>query len=295
VAALSEWGVVAAQLLFTEQGAANGTSSAIDDVIAHSIGYDQPLAVVHPAFGAKEMAAGRIEGDVVVVGGLGGARMKDADAQALVLARGEDGAQLGIVVPVSCLRTTQVGGIDPSLGLVRVPDAEVPRTAWIESRPANGAVAVAAARVAIGFELVGASRTLLRLACEHALNRVQFGRPIAGFQAVRHRLADVYVAIESAQAALEATCSDAGMPGFDRLCAAHAAMAKALAGLAARTAARHAQQVLGGMGFTTEHALNNYLRRVLVLDEMFASARVLTDEIGRRALAERHLPIDLPL
>ena len=69
-----------------------------------------------------------------------------------------------------------------------------------------------------------------------------------------------------------------------------AAVAKALAGHAAHTAARHGQQVLAGIGFTTEHPLQRYVRRVLVLDELFGSSRSLTREIGRQLIEARRLP-----
>ena len=63
--------------------------------------------------------------------------------------------------------------------------------------------AVALAQLAVAHALVGASRTMLELARVHALERIQFGQPIAAFQAVRHRLADTLVAIEAADAALD--------------------------------------------------------------------------------------------
>ena len=85
------------------------------------------------------------------------------------------------------------------------------------------------------------------------------------FQAVRHRLADTLVAIEAA---------DAGWVQLGRGVAPAAAMAKALAGRGARTAARHCQQVLAGIGFTTEHDFHHYLRRVLVLDQLFGTVGV---------------------
>ena len=48
-------------------------------------------------------------------------------------------------------------------------------------------------------------------------------------------------------------------------------MAKAVAGRSARTVAKNCQQVLAGIGFTTEHHFHRYLRRILVLDELFGS------------------------
>ena len=88
---------------------------------------------------------------------------------------------------------------------------------------------------------------MLALARQHALDRVQFGKPIASFQAVRHRLAETLVAIEGAEATLS-------LPGTDNPDLT-ALLAKAAAGKAALTAARHCQQVLGGIGFTAEHDL----------------------------------------
>jgi alkylation response protein AidB-like acyl-CoA dehydrogenase len=120
---------------------------------------------------------------------------------------------------------------------------------------------------------------MLDLAREHALGRVQFGRPISTLQVIRHRLADSLVAIEAAEGILDAAWLDP-VPGM-------AAMAKALAGRGARTAARHCQQVLAGIGFTTEHPLHRYIRRVLILDELFGSARTLTRELGEELLRTR--------
>ena len=78
------------------------------------------------------------------------------------------------------------------LPLRRVPDGETMR--------------LGEARRAVGWWLVGSARAMLTLARQHALDRVQFGKPIASFQAVRHRLAETLVAIEGAEATL-------GLPG----------------------------------------------------------------------------------
>ena len=127
---------------------------------------------------------------------------------------------------------------------------------------------------------------MLELAREHALERIQFGVPISSFQAVRHRLAETLVAIETADAVLDAAWLD-GSP-------ATAAMAKAVAGREARTAARHCQQVLAGIGFTTEHTFHRYVRRVLVLDALFGTSRTLTRSLGDDLLATRRLPRSSP-
>jgi alkylation response protein AidB-like acyl-CoA dehydrogenase len=194
-----------------------------------------------------------------------------------------------VVVEVATaeLELRPVHGVDPDLGLVEVAGGEAPLAAPHRLDPGDWTRAVTRARLAVGHELVGASRAMVALARSHALERVQFGRPIADFQAVRHRLAETLVAIEATDAALGAAW-DEGSP-------AAAATAKALAGRSARTASLHCQQVLAGIGFTTEHDFHRYARRVLVLDQLFGTARALTRDLGRTLLTDRRLPPLPPL
>ena len=145
--------------------------------------------------------------------------------------------------------------------------------------PEGDPVPVAAARRAVGWWLTGTSRAMLALARSHALDRTQFGRPLASFQAVRHRLAETLVAVEGAEATLHAATDDLGC-----------LLAKAAAGKAALTAARHCQQVLGGIGFTAEHDLHHHVRRALLLDGLLGSARELTREAGARLRASGSTP-----
>ncbi|CAJ1509164.1 acyl-CoA dehydrogenase family protein [[Mycobacterium] holstebronense] len=128
------------------------------------------------------------------------------------------------------------------------------------------------ARRALGWWLVGSARAMLTLARQHALDRVQFGKSIASFQAVRHRLAETLVAIEGAEATLTVPIIDS--PDLTSI------LAKAAAGKAALTAAKHCQQVLGGVGFTEEHELHRHVQRVLVLDGLLGNARELTRQVG---------------
>jgi alkylation response protein AidB-like acyl-CoA dehydrogenase len=70
----------------------------------------------------------------------------------------------------------------------------------------------------------------------------------------------------------------------------NAALAKGLAGRNARVAVRHCQQVLAGIGFTTEHPLHLSIRRVLVLDGLFGGGRQLTAAVGQDLLDQGTLP-----
>jgi alkylation response protein AidB-like acyl-CoA dehydrogenase len=142
--------------------------------------------------------------------------------------------------------------------------------------------ALAAGRQAVGWWLVGTSRAMLALARQHALDRVQFGRRIGSFQAIRHRLAETLVAIEGAEATLHAASAEP-----DELACL---LAKAAAGQAALTTARHCQQVLGGIGFTAEHPLHRHVKRSLILDGLLGSARELTREAGAALRAKGSAP-----
>jgi acyl-CoA dehydrogenase-like protein len=143
-------------------------------------------------------------------------------------------------------------------------------------------VPLAAGRHALGWWLVGSSRAMLSLARQHALDRVQFGKPVASFQAIRHRLAETLVAVEGAEATLLAAAAEPDELGF--------LLAKAAAGQAALVAARHCQQVLGGIGFTAEHELHRHVKRSLVLDGILGSARELTREAGATLHAKGFAP-----
>jgi hypothetical protein len=270
---------------FEIQGRANATSGALDDVLAHAleIKTDGPVAVILPPMGHRHPPAVFVD-DHLTVDGLGTATLDRRDT-AVVVGHGEQATVIGLA-PTRHLTARSVTGIDPALAwshvsgcLARAGGQDISQSAWDQ--------AVATGQLAIGHELVGASRAMLALARDHAAERVQFGRPIGSFQAVRHRLAEAYVAVESADAALAAAW-DAPSPR-------NAAMAKAVAGRSARTVARHGQQVLAGMGFTTDHPFHRAVRRVLVLDQVLGSSRTLTRELGEDLVVTRQLPGPLPL
>ena len=123
---------------------------------------------------------------------------------------------------------------------------------------------------------------MLALARTHALERVQFDRPIASFQAVRHRLADALVAVEALDATLGAAADEPN--GLT------AALAKATAGRTAKTVATHCQQVLAGIGFTTDHPFHRFLKRTMVLEGLFGSSDEITVAVGRQLLAACRVP-----
>ena len=248
--ALSDDRHAAVELLFELQGSSNATSAALDDVLADALGVSGGGSIVLPPLGKTGPAATVANGRLRVTG-LASAAL--AQRKSAVVAWESEGTRLGEIASER-LDVHPVTGIDPALGLVEVR-ADL---ALDELTPTEAVSpwesAVASGQVALAHELVGAGRTMLRLAREHALDREQFGRPIAGFQAIRHRLAESLAALEAAQACVNAAWdADYATVGRQEALVA-AALAKAVAGTTARTVGKHAQQVLGGMGYTTEHS-----------------------------------------
>jgi hypothetical protein len=276
----------AVSVLFESQGATTTTSAALDRLLATALGADADgpgVAVVLPSLRRSDVP-GRLDGDWCVVEGLGSAALDRSDT-ALVVAGTPDGAAT-FAVDLGLLTRRPVQGLDPALGLFEVMGEF--ETAWAaQPRAADWPAAIALGQLALGHELVGAGRTMLELARTHALERVQFGRPIASFQAIRHRLAESLVALEAADALLDATWDDPSP--------VTAAMAKAFAGRSTRAVARHCQQVLAGIGFTTEHPLHRSIRRTIVLDQLLGAGSVLTRTLGAEILSSATLPAAFPL
>jgi hypothetical protein len=241
------------------------------------------VAVVLPPLRTCD-APGAVGGSRTTVHGLGTAALARADEAIVVAPAGE--THVAFVIETGALMLRPVHGLDPAFGLVEVA-GDVDRAGLGPAGAVDWDRAVSRGQLALGHELVGASRTMLAAARDHARERIQFGRPIGSFQAVRHRLADALVALEAADALLSAVWDEPD-PGA-------AALAKGLAGRSARTVARHAQQVLAGLGFTAEHPLHRFVRRTLVLDQLLGAGTTLTRASGEEVLRSGALPLALPL
>lgn len=276
----------AISVLFERQGAANAASSALEHVLRGALGLEAAPGpvVVLPASGRWE-APGAIGGAQLSIRGFRTSRTAEGETTAVVV--GSPNGHAVAVVKSADLTLRAVEGMDRSLGLTEVTATAVGVVSQTELPPGAWPEAVRRARLALGHELVGVAAAMLDLARAHAVDRMQFGRKIGAFQAVSHRLAESLVAVEAARAALDAAWTDGS--------SLTAAMGKAIAGRGARTAGRHCQQVLAGMGFTAEHPFHRYLRRALVLDELFGSTRSLTRQLGQELLANRQLPPPTPL
>jgi acyl-CoA dehydrogenase len=145
---------------------------------------------------------------------------------------------------------------DAILDAVRVPSADI-FAAGDGIDPAHFAQRLAAARLVL---LAGVSRRALLLTIEHVTTRVQFGRPLARFQSVQHRVATIAAELRVLETAAEIAVSELDSPAADQ--PIHGACAVVAGYDAARIVAANAHQLLGAMGFTREHALHRATTRL---------------------------------
>lgn len=117
------------------------------------------------------------------------------------------------------------------------------------------------AAILLAAEQIGAAARCLELTVDYTKQRVQFGRPIGSFQALKHRMADLYVAVQSARAVVGEAI---GRPGPTT-----AALARLAASEAFCTVAGEAIQLHGGIAITWEHDIQLYFKRA------YSSAQLL--------------------
>jgi alkylation response protein AidB-like acyl-CoA dehydrogenase len=148
-------------------------------------------------------------------------------------------------------------------------------------------------RTILAAEAVGVARESTDLAAEYAKVRLQFGRPIAMYQGVKHHCANMAVATELATAAVWDAARAAG-GGGDQFSYA-AAVAASLAGPAANLCVNLGMQVHGGIGYTWEHDCHIYMRRATALLAVLDADAAATDVVDlTRAGVKRDRTVDLP-
>jgi len=145
----------------------------------------------------------------------------------------------------------------------------------------GGAVQRVLDRACVGLaaEMLGGAERVLELSVDYAKQRVQFDRPIGSFQAMKHRMADMHLDVESlrnavyhAAWAIERDHPDASLA---------ASVAKAYASDAFRRVASSGIQVHGGIGFTWEHDMHLYFKRAKASEVAFGGADHHRERIAR--------------
>src|SRR5580658_1095229 len=202
----------------------------------------------------------------VKVGRLNGVKIPviDGDAAdlALVLAAEERGPSLFLAdLTDPGVQRTVLQTLDPSRGVARLGFSNVP--VELVGDAGGGGTLVerifTRAAVSIAFEQLGGADRSLELARDYALERHTFGRPIASYQAIKHRLADMYVKNELARSTAYYAAWALASAATELPCAA--AMARVAASDAFGFAARESIQIHGGMGITWEASPHLFFRR----------------------------------
>lgn len=132
------------------------------------------------------------------------------------------------------------------------------------------------AAILLAAEQIGAAERCLELTVEYTKSRVQFGRPIGSFQALKHRMADLYVAISAAKAVVNDACND---PTPTNAATARSAASEALCAVAAEGIQLH-----GGIAITWEHDMHLYFKRAHGSAHLLGSPRELLRQLESEVL-----------
>lgn len=206
--------------------------------------------------------------------------LQGTSADAIVVPASAPEGVVLLVVDTAAARVAPLEGIDLTRRLADVTFDGAPARLLVGPRNAPDAVARLRllSQAAVASEHAGIAAELLDRTCEYVGEREQFGRPIGSFQAVKHRLADVLVAVERARSA--ARYAAAQLDEGVEVAELAVAVAAAVCSDAALHAAQEAIQLHGGIGFTWEHRAHYYYRRVLGDEGLFGSSRAARGRVA---------------
>ncbi len=195
----------------------------------------------------------RIEGEFALLDGMQGAThlvvMMGGAAGIAVAELDQAGAEIRATPGLSVPALYQASLTMASAYFTHSTDAALADLAWL-------------ARLGLVARALGAARRGFELAVDYAKARKQFGQPIGRFQAIQHKLADCFIAIEGSKLLLAAAAEAWGR--HDEAWRLHCASAFAYAGPALRQVALEVQHTVGAIGFSEEHELPRHFRRVHV-------------------------------
>jgi hypothetical protein len=257
-----------------EQGRLRAATPILDLVMQHAAGVGHAAglgtladtALVLPAPARQSETSGIETGGGLHIDGVVLAGRDQVDTLLLLTASGM------VAVPATELDRSLVAGADPELGLTVVTGHVDRRRADPVGPAETVSAAVDAGRRWLASELVGLAAAMLDQAVAYVSARHQFGRPIASFQTVKHRLADVHVAVTAARAGAATAWEDG-----TRL---SAMAAKCLGARAHDLASAHGHQVHGGLAFTVEYGFHRWIERGHLLDALLGTRRQLTGTLG---------------
>lgn len=128
-------------------------------------------------------------------------------------------------------------------------------------------------------EALGAMERVMELTAEHIRNRKQFGQPLAAFQALQHRMSEMFVEVQETRSALYHALAHFGSEPAKRKAAVSSAKVVAIEG--ARVVGAQGIQLHGGVGMTDEYQVGHYYKRLLVLERAWGDLDFHLDRIAR--------------
>jgi hypothetical protein len=258
--------------VFGAQGRAGAWSSALHDVLASDLGEigipSEPTYCVVLPWPRRTLPGLRKAGQIDVRGLLLEPR-RDASTLLIPVGDGECSDVAVVAVEFDELR------VHPREGLDVVAEGDTAAKWW--------ALAEAKGRLALSQQVIGGLFVAIEMARSHVTARSQFGRLVGTFQAVRHKLAEAYVATTAADCAASAAWEADQLP-------LAAMTAKVVGSKAVTVGVANTQQLLAGIGFTAEHPYHRYMKRVTVLDRVLGSGSDLAPLLGRQLIAAASAP-----
>jgi alkylation response protein AidB-like acyl-CoA dehydrogenase len=222
------------------------------------------------------LAAERAEGGWVLEGTKLGVLADPGVTEVAVVARAGDGIG-AFVVPAAEAGLVPVPTLDASrtlcranLGRVLVPEDRALGEPGSEDSTAGVVRAVEEATVSLALETVGACDALFQLVLAYVKDRKQFGVPVGSFQAIKHKMSNMFLAIERARSLCYFAVAAIDEDTDDRATAT--AMAKAASDDCQRLVCREAFQSFGGIGFTWEHDSHLFIKRAETSAALFGGA-----------------------
>ena len=200
----------------------------------------------------------------------------------LVVAGSEDGISLH-AVPAAAPTHRARESLDPTRPLTELTFDATPAECIAQWTPETVQRLWDTLSIFLACELVGAAEALLYGTVDYMGVRMQFGRPIASFQALKHRCADLLMEVELAKALAR---EGAQTLATDQSPTQIAHMAKAMASDVAMSAARAAIQLRGGIGFTWEEDTHFFFKRIKSSEVLFGTPTEHRDRLVRLLAAQ---------
>lgn len=197
-----------------------------------------------------------------------------------------DGKLIAVILDQPGVSRMPADSIDPTrpLATLRFHEAEYEELGEVGNTSAVARRVMEGAAIFTAFEQLGGALQALEVARLYSLERQAFGRPIGGFQALKHKMADIYVAAELARvhAYYGAWALSTNAPELSRAAAA----ARVAATVAYNLAAAESLHVHGGIGFTWEMDCHLHMRRARWLAQILGSEHSWRLRLGRAVIEE---------